>query len=117
VQLFDVTWIFDRLTDPQKHKMMVCLTFERGWFLRINTRNNFRPCVPITRHAHPFLKHDSHVECSLLEIDEFEIEEALTQSGIIGRVDLAAKADICMHLLKAPYISTADKRELARLLG
>ena len=72
----DVIWVFDRTTRPAKNKMIVCLSFANGWFLRINTSGRFRPAVFIDNARNPWLDHNSYVECTLLEFDEFEIEES-----------------------------------------
>ena len=68
--------------------MKVCLWYEEGWFLRINSEDYYKPCVHIKKSENSFLSHDSHVECSLLIIDEYEIEETLTRGhGVIGRIE------------------------------
>lgn len=117
LQFFDVILVFDRLTRPQKLKYQVCLSYERGWFLRINSKNRFKPCVAISKADNTFLGHDSYIECGLLEIDEYEIDEALRTKGIVGRVSIACKAEVLTHLLSATYISPADKKVLASIFA
>lgn len=97
--------------------MQVCIDYEAGWFLRINTKDNIRPCVAIPKNLHPFLDHDSHVECTLNEIDEFEIEDALNREGIIGRLDLSLAAEIHEAMQRTPYTSKRDKEQLAVLFA
>jgi hypothetical protein len=114
--LFDVIWVFDRTTSPQKWKMYVCLSFDEGWFLRINSRNNFRPCASAPKSENTWLEHDSFVECSLLALDEFEIEESLRRAGIVGRLNVILKSEILNHLIAAKYIRDDDKARLRELL-
>lgn len=92
--------------------MQVCIDYESGWFLRINTKDIIRPCVKIFRDDNPFLKHDSHIECTLLEVDEYEIEDSLRHSGIVGQVSRKIAKDILEKLLEVPYIKRSDKKHL-----
>ena len=117
LQFFDVILVFDRLTRPQKLKYQVCLSYERGWFLRINSGDRYKPSVAISKADNTFLDHNSFIECGLLEIDEYEIDDALRARGIIGRVNLASKPDILAHLLSATYISPADKNALTSIFA
>lgn len=113
-----VIWMFDRTTDPQKWKMLVCLSHDDGWFLRINSKSHFRPCEPILAKDHSaFLDHDSYVECTLLMFDEYEVEEAIRSRGVVGQVLDQHKSSILGHLLAAPYIRNDDKDRLRALLG
>ena len=97
--------------------MKVCLWYEEGWFLRINTSDAFRPCVAIEKSYNPFLKHDSHVECALLIVDEYEIEQTLLERGVVGRLSLRHKDDILERLLGATYINEKNKAELKRIFS
>lgn len=115
---FDVYWLFDRTTQPPKWKMNVCLSWEVGWFLRINTSSRFRPCVPLDRARHPRLDHDSYVECVLLEFDEYELDEALrNRRNPVGRVSADLREDVLRAMLPEPYLSRHDKDRLTVLLG
>ena len=115
--LFDVIWVYDRTITPQNWKMHVCLDFERGWFLRVNTRNWHKPCVPIRVSDNPFLDHDSHIQCVILEIDEYEIEEAIRTQGICGTVCDAAKGAVLAHLLADRSIRDSDKGVLRQIFA
>lgn len=96
--------------------MQVCIDFVEGWFLRINTRDIIRPCVSIKQVDNQFLKHDSHIDCSLHIVDEYELEEALLRgSGVIGRVDLSYAPTVLEALLAATFISPRDKQRLRSL--
>ncbi len=95
--------------------MMVCLSYDEGWFLRINTTDFYRPCVAIKKADNEFLSHDSHVECALLIIDEDEINETLNKSGIIGRLSFAHKDEILKKLLSATYINAQEKDDLKHI--
>ena len=117
LSLFDVIWAWNAALRPPKFKMVVCLDNAEGLFLRINTGDKFRPCVGIAKRDHPFLDHDSYVECSLNVLDEYVIEEALAQDGVIGRVNEQHKAAIWQHLKTSPYISDRDKETLSVIFG
>ncbi len=94
--------------------MQVCVSYEHGLFLRINTRDVIRPCVAISAADNPFLDHDSHIDCSISEIDEFEIEESLGRDGIIGYVDVKCADEVLSKLVTRPYINEADKEILRK---
>ena len=97
--------------------MQICLDYEEGWFLRINTRDKIRPCVPISVRENSFLEHDSHVDCSINVIDEFELDEALKRDGVIGRLSLDSAPAILAALLATSYISTRDKDRLSLIFS
>jgi len=92
--------------------MQVCIDYEKGWFLRINTKNIIRPCVKISKHDNAFLDHDSHIDCSLNEIDEYEIETAFEREGVIGKVEIGYAPTILDELLKTSFIRQDDKEHL-----
>lgn len=113
-----VIWVFDRTTNPQKHRMMVCVSFEDGWFLRVNTNNRFRPAVPIDRARNPWLDHDSHVECVVQEWDEFEITEAIRErGGSIGLLHRDHYPSVLAELLNNRFTRKSDKEKLRVLLA
>lgn len=97
--------------------MFVCLDWGAGFFLRINTSNKFKPCVALSVDRNRFLDHDSFLECSLLELDEFEAEESLRRSGLVGTVDIGCAGEVLQKLLAAPYIRASDKDDLRLLFG
>ena len=117
MNFFDVIWIYDRTTRPQKQKMQVCIDYNEGWFLRINTRDVIRPCVPISKKLNPFLQHDSHVDCSIHIIDEYEIDEAIRNDGIYGTLNIAHAPDILVAMLKSVHINERDKAQLKMLFA
>ena len=113
----DVLWVWDEgLRGAPKFKMAVCVEPDAGLFLRINTRDLVRPCVPILRRDHPFLDHDSHVECDLAEYDDYAIEEGRDRGGIVGRLALRCVPEIREALMAAATISDRDKRLVAAAL-
>lgn len=97
--------------------MQVCIDYEEGWFLRINTRDVIRPCVPIPKNLNEFLDHDSHIDCSIHIIDEFEIDEALRRDGVFGRVNLCHARDVLTALVGSIHISERDKERLRVLFA
>ena len=97
---------------------MVCLSFDEGFFLRINSEGKFRPCVAISAELNSaIIEHDSFVECALLMIDEYEVENALSNVGIIGMLDLRYKNEILDKLLcwvkSLPTLLRPDERPQA----
>lgn len=109
--------MYDGSIRPPKMKMLICLDYGAGWFLRVNTSNRFRPAVAIDVARNPWLDHDSHVECTVLEFDEYTIDDALRSRGPIGRLHGDHFAAILKELLHLPYIRQPDKERLALLLG
>lgn len=87
MQPLEVIWINDALIRPPGPKMVVCISPDLGWFFRINTRNHWRPSVPLLKAQNPFLDHDSFLECQIIELDDYIVEQAMADRGIIGRVD------------------------------
>jgi hypothetical protein len=74
--------------------------------------------VAIDKIRNPWLDHDSHVECVLLEFDEFEIGESLkTPANFVGKLHFDYAKPILQALLREPYIRQADKIMLGQLLG
>ncbi|SET75794.1 hypothetical protein [Paracoccus homiensis] len=117
LSLFDVIWIYDQTTRPQKMKMYICLDFDRGWFLRINTKNYPRPSVAISKEQNPFLDHDSHAECGILEVDEYEVEDAVQRGGVVGKLNLVHRTAILEAHLAMPIVRERDKAALRELLS
>lgn len=117
MDFFEVIWLYDRTTRPQKEKMQVCIDYAEGWFLRINTRDVIRPCVPISKSLNDFLDHDSHIDCSLHIVDEYEIEDVLRRDGIFGQVNLCYASDTLAALLRSIHINDRDKAQLRILFG
>lgn len=97
--------------------MQVCLNEPEGWFLRINSRDVIRPCVALSRAEHPFLDHDSFIDCSLCVIDEYEIDESISRAGVIGTVKTEIAPQVLHCLLSATYIRQADKVILAGIFA
>ena len=117
LNFFEVIWVFDRSIRPPNPKMYVCLSYEDGWFLRINTSDKFRPCVAIPQPTNVWLKHDSHIECALLEVDEFEIDEYLMTNQPIGSVDRLHADEVYAKLINATYLRASDKLRLGEIFG
>lgn len=83
----DVTWIADSEIEPPGPKMVVCVEPFMGFYFRINSHDNWEPCIPILREPHhKFLEWDSFIECTILDLDDYVINQALRKRGVIGRV-------------------------------
>lgn len=112
----DVIWIDDDIIRPPGPKMVVCLEPFMGFFCRINSHDNWKPCVPIIRVPdHTFLRHDSFLECRLLTIDDYIIEESLRRGGQVGRLS----ATLCQPILDAlggAGLSSNDRRDIRATL-
>lgn len=107
---FDVTVIFDQTIRPPGPKMIVAICPELGWFYRINTKP-WTPAVRLTVQLHPWLDHDSHLECGdPLELDDYTIESSLDRHGVIGRVDRSLVGPVRKIIEDLRTMSPADKR-------
>jgi len=94
----EVIWVSDEEIRPPGPKMIVCVEPYLSFYFRINTHNNWEPCVPILRNPdHHFLKWDSFIECTILVIDDYVISQSLKKSGVIGTVSRT----LCRPLLDA----------------
>lgn len=115
---FDVVWVWDASIRPPGSKMIVCVDFSEGEFLRINTLSRYKPCVPICRDPHHmWLEHDSHIECNLLIFDDYYIGEALKIRGVIGAVDSALKPNVLNLLMRSGTVPNADKARITSVLS
>lgn len=107
MEFFEVTKIYDGTIRPPKPKFVVCVSFNEGIFFRINSSDRFRPCVKILQREHAsFLNHDSNLECSPLEFDEYILQEAIFHHGVLGRIherhipEVREKVALNAHLSK-----------------
>lgn len=67
---------------------------------------------------HPFLQHDSYIECSgLIELDDYTIEESVTDSGVLGSVHRSLGDAIVAALEQRGTVSPADLRRVVGALG
>lgn len=106
----EVTWIPDQTIRPPGPKMVVCIEPNLGWFFRINSRPHWRPCIPLVREPHHrFLDHDSYLECNILDLDEYLIEEAVRESGVIGQLHIGVCGQIREAIRQNSTISNGDK--------
>jgi len=98
--------------------MVVSIHPEEGWFYRINTKNVWRPAVPIKcGPEHPFLDHDSHIECGdPLMLDDYLVEQAIKKLGVIGTVSKALCEPMIEALNEARYLSEDDKTAIRTIL-
>jgi hypothetical protein len=111
----DVIWISDDEISPPGPKMVVCVEPFIGLYYRINTHDNWRPCILIDLHSHAFLKHDSFIQCEILELDDYVITQALNKGGVIGRISIS----VCDALIEAlGYVNAphADKNSIRSAL-
>lgn len=95
----EVTWISDEEIRPPGPKMVVCVEPHKGFYFRINSHDNWEPCVPLIKEPHHrFLRWDSFIECSILEIDNYIIGKAVKERGIIGKISPLLCAKIIEQL-------------------
>ncbi len=114
IEVGEVILVHDPFVNPPKRKFQVCVSVSECLYLRINTRGHWNDSLKIPVARNDFLEQDRHIECgSLLEIDDYEIEEALKERpGIIGRLsneDLLAVLERCKA---SRYLSQRDKAQI-----
>ena len=80
-----------------------------GFYLRINSYPDWEPCVAILKEPlHGFLEWDSNIECRILDPDDYIIQGALKDRGVIGSVSPTLCEGILAALGGTP-ISRADR--------
>lgn len=108
MNLLDVTWISDNEIKPPGPKMVVCVEPDLGFYFRINSHNDWEPCVPIIKEPeHRFLKWDSFIECTILDLDDYIINQALKKCGVIGKVSRS----LCDPLIEAIGFASGSRRD------
>ena len=114
----EVIWIHDDCISPPGPKMVVCVQATLGFFFRINTRPNWQQSLFLKKAPdHPFLAHDSYLECGdPLELDDYVVEQSLGDKGVIGTVSHALIPDILEAVRTATRMSEKDKRTIAMFL-
>lgn len=118
LQALDVIWVHDGCIRPPGPKMVVCVEPALGFFFRINTRSVWQISVPLAKRDHPFLDHDSHLECGgQIDLDDYMIEQALAQRGVIGQISAALVPAILAAIDAAQTLSALDKDTIRRALG
>ena len=105
----------DQTIKPPGPKMVVCVAPEEGYFFRINSEPKWQQPVLLSAKDHPFLKHDSYLECGApLDLDEYVVQEALRDKGIIGTV-VPVEA-IIAAVQKAWSVSEEDREVICAAL-
>ena len=95
--------------------MWVVLLPSAGVFVRINTRGWREGSIRIAKSDHPWLDHDSYIECgSPLDGDEYLVEQALNRRGVIGSVTATALRELLPVIEASELWSAADKMEVRR---
>lgn len=93
--VWQVVWPYDPDVTPPKPKLWVAVAPSRGLFMRINSRPHvLRPfAVLLPADLHPFLSHDSWLNCGeLVECDAYRLHELLGRQrmperrGIVGEI-------------------------------
>lgn len=116
--LLETIWIYDGLINPPHPKMVVCMSPEDGWFFRINSRPHFKPCVPLLREPdHQWLDHDSHLQCSILMLDDYVVDAAIERNGVVGSVSLELREEIIRGIMAGRDTPPRDKQRLCDLLN
>jgi hypothetical protein len=98
--------------------MVVCVEGELGFFFRINTKAGWQQSVPLKKSPdHPFLDHDSHLECGdPLELDDYVIEQSPNRKGVIGAVSPSLIPDILRAVKAAARMTEKDKEKVIAFL-
>lgn len=99
--------------------MHACVCVEEGYFFRINSESWWPNSLPIAQAEHGFLTKDSYVECgSLLEFDDYEIEEALlVPSNFAGRLSVSMVQAIVAAVPQIPTLKPAEKEKIIATLS
>lgn len=98
--------------------MVVCVEPELGLFFRINTKGHWPGSILIERRLNPFLQYDSYLECgSIIELDEFIVDEVLDDKGIYGELSPKIAAEICKAVRFETTFRQSDKDAICRCLG
>ena len=118
LKVLDVIWIHDGCIRPPGPKMIVCVEPDLGYFFRINTDGKWQTPVKLRVADHPFLDHDSHLECGIpLELDDYIIQQALDRRPVIGRIARAVVPAIRTAVEGAQTLSTRDKVAIMKALS
>jgi hypothetical protein len=115
----DVIWWFDGTTTPPKSKMIVCVCVAEGWFFRINSKSHWASSVPLSQAEHTaFLQHDSFLECgAILDILDAEIDDAVAQKGVLGRLSATAITAVITRVAQAPTLTAAQQQTICKALA
>jgi len=114
----DVIMIYDDCIRPPGPKMVVCIEPDLGMFFRINTKDRWQVSVKLALEDHPFLDHDSYLECGdPLELDDYVIEEALRRRPVIGTLSRMLIASILVAIESARTLSARDKAAIRTALS
>lgn len=97
--------------------MVVCVEPARGFFFRINTEPKWQTPIAIKKSEHPFLEHDSHLECGIpLDLDEYVVQQSLDGRGVIGTIHKRHVPEIIEAVAKAATLSQNDKTAITAAL-
>lgn len=101
-----------------EHMASFVINSEPGAFL--TRRPALLKCqVKIDAVSHPFMNHDSHIDCS--RVREYSLAEVLKQlqdepSWVLGSVTESVRAEIAAAIKASPTISVADATALCASL-
>ena len=111
----EIIWIYHELITPPDYKMIVCLCQAEGLFVNINTKGFRRGSLPISKSLHPFLDHDSHLECGkVYEIDDYVIQQGTTIPG--AHIDPQHIPHILTLIDRSAEITPNDKSAIREAL-
>jgi hypothetical protein len=97
--------------------MVVCVEPVAGYFFRINSEPKWKVPILLRQADHPFLHHDSYLECGgPLDLDEYIVSESLRDRGIIGSVHAKIVPEIIAALESAFTVSPADRDMICAVL-
>jgi hypothetical protein len=116
----DVVAVFDATTRPPKTKRMIAVAVAEGWFLRINTRELWRPHLPMAARENPgCLDHDSFIELrGLLDLDMDELSEMLDrrEAQVLGRIGAATARALVAAVGATPTFRAAEVERIVEEL-
>lgn len=98
--------------------MVVCIEPVTGLFFRINSKPIWQTPVKLEKAAHPFLDHDSFLECGdPLDLDDYVITESIKRHGIVGKIITQLANEIFEAVKTAKTISEADRELIEKALA
>lgn len=118
-EALDVIYIMDDYIKPPGAKYVVCVEPDLGLYLRINSDGWRDGSVEVIRDKHaPFLHWDSFIECGdVLELDEFVIQDALDDKGILGSISDELCQEIADSVQHCSRLNMKDRLDIRAALG
>lgn len=103
-----------RVRPKNKPKWHLCVCPEKRLFLRINSKDLWRPAHPIKAAKNPFLDHDSFVELRSLH---FFTESELRSAKLVGEMPTTQQLSVADAAQEAETLTDEQKDLIWEKLG